>query len=257
MHKASIHSHCLLRLLPEEEETQIVIEGQEQEGDGNREPLTLLPVMRTNFEPYDKGRELILEAARAVIDAMTEFETEGSKSFNGVLIAMRHLIASVKKQFAWEEHEMCHRVGVTEFEVKRKIDEMGKNQQEDPDVFGVVKLNEHQQSHILIRQRLTLIYDAIHTAEKNKKQDEQEEVDEEDNRGKGNDNKQTKNTFTDKIWRKFQIYVLGASDNSHFCAVGTTARRYIQQMFDSHFSEEDIEMSDLLINPDEKIAPIN
>ncbi|KAA6363287.1 MAG: hypothetical protein EZS28_041186, partial [Streblomastix strix] len=62
MHKASIHSHCLLRLLPEEEETQIVIEGQEQEGDGNREPLTLLPVMRTNFEPYDKGRELILEA---------------------------------------------------------------------------------------------------------------------------------------------------------------------------------------------------
>ncbi|KAA6318492.1 MAG: hypothetical protein EZS28_054939, partial [Streblomastix strix] len=79
--------------------------GQEQEGDGNREPLTLLPVMRTNFEPYDKGRELILEAARAVMDSMTEFETEGSKSFNQVLVAMRHLIASVKKQFAWEEHD--------------------------------------------------------------------------------------------------------------------------------------------------------
>ncbi|KAA6401417.1 MAG: hypothetical protein EZS28_003056 [Streblomastix strix] len=255
MHKASIHSHCLLRLLPEEEETQIVIEGQEQEGDGNREPLTLLPVMRTNFEPYDKGRELILEAARAVIDAMTEFESEGSKSFNGVLVAMRHLITSVKKQFAWEEHEMCHRVGVTEFEVKRKIDEMGKNPQEDPDVFGVVKLNEHQQSHIIIRQRLTLLYDSIHTAEKNKKGNEQEEVDEQENEGKGKDAIKKKPSFSSRLWHKFQIYVLGASDNSHICAVQTTAKYALQQLFDSHFSEEDIEVSDLLIRLEEKDIP--
>ncbi|KAA6364013.1 MAG: hypothetical protein EZS28_040460, partial [Streblomastix strix] len=223
--------------------------GQEQEGDGNREPLTLLPVMRTNFEPYDKGRELILEAARAVMDAMTEFESEGSKSFNQVLVAMRHLISSVKKQFAWEEHEMCHRVGVTEFEVKRKIDEMGKNQQEDPDVFGVVKINEHQQSHIIIRQRLTLLYDSIFQAERNKKGDKQE-IDQQENEGK--DIIKKKPSLSSRLWHKFQINVLGASDNSHICAVGTTARNVLLQLFDSHFSEEDIKVSELLIKLEEK-----
>jgi hypothetical protein len=39
---------------------------------------------------------------------------------------------------------MCHRVHITEFDIRRKIDEMGKNLVEDPDVFGVVKIHEHQ-----------------------------------------------------------------------------------------------------------------
>ncbi|KAA6380409.1 MAG: hypothetical protein EZS28_024062, partial [Streblomastix strix] len=134
----------------------------------------------------------------------------------------------------------------------RKIDEMGKNQQEDPDVFGVVKINQHQQSHIIIRQRLTLLYDSIFQAERNKKGDKQEEGEELENEGKGKDTIYKKPSFSSRLWHKFQINVLGASDNSHICAVGTTARNVLQQLFDSHFSEEDIKVSELLIKLEEK-----
>lgn len=64
--RTSNHSQKLLELLPSEDEGNDVKEVQDAADDGEmaKEPMTLLPAMRTHYPPIDKAREAIFECVR-------------------------------------------------------------------------------------------------------------------------------------------------------------------------------------------------
>ncbi|KAA6385857.1 MAG: hypothetical protein EZS28_018614 [Streblomastix strix] len=246
MQKTSKYSRSLIRLLhvsnDEQEQIQLQMgkEGNEHQIEfEKRDPLTLLDAMKTYYPPYDSGRQLIFDQARTTIDAVNEFEFSKEKSFVNILSSIKHLMKITLKQFEWEEREMLTRVNLSEYEVKKKMQIIGPNGMDDMNEFGVVKITDHKQQHLLIRQRLTHIFDILFESSKlNGKQNYQFE--------KGKD------SFLSKVWRKIRVNVFGASDNSYVCAVNSMIRRQITQLFDSHFMELDNEFATLKIPESEK-----
>lgn len=103
--------------------------------DEDEKEMDLLPSMMTGLIRWDANHQKIMDAAQSVVDAVKDGESTSS-----VTQSHLSLLQLCQKVFAEEEAEM-----------------------EESQLLTAEELNAHKLEHLLIRQRLSVLYDQLHS----------------------------------------------------------------------------------------------